>query len=180
MKRFVLFWDIMEHTLLILYQHSGTTYRSHLHRDWYVWKCWYGITTVHCTISQQSVYHIHIVAEAWNYILWSLDIKNREAFYWENVKWGDVMWCLPVFGSRTSINSFKDTGKLCFWMTVFFVIAVFLCSELSHVQSSLVSRVLRVSVTCMLSGGLDTGSSPCSVQSFYHINGYTARQVVTQ
>ena len=133
MKRFMLFWDIMQHTVLILYQHFGTTYRSHLHRDWLVWKCRQGVTILHCTISQKKLYHIHIVAEAWNYIIWSLDIKNQEAFYRENVKWGDVTRRLPVFGSRTSINFFKDRGKFCFWMTVFFIIAIFLCSELSHV-----------------------------------------------
>jgi len=57
-------------------------------------------------------------------------------------------------------------------MTVCFIIAdVFLCSELSHVQSSLISRVLRESVSRVLSGGQDTGSSPCSVLSFIILTG---------
>ena len=30
------------------------------------------------------------------YILWSLDIKNQEIFYRENIIWGDVLWVMPV------------------------------------------------------------------------------------
>lgn len=30
------------------------------------------------------------------YILWSLDIKNQEVFYHENINRGDVLWGMPV------------------------------------------------------------------------------------
>jgi hypothetical protein len=30
------------------------------------------------------------------YIHCSLDINNQEVLYWENDKWGDVLWSTPV------------------------------------------------------------------------------------
>ena len=30
------------------------------------------------------------------YFLWSLDIKNQEVFYHENINWGDFLWSVRV------------------------------------------------------------------------------------
>jgi hypothetical protein len=31
------------------------------------------------------------------YVLWSIDIKNQEAVYWENVNQGDVLQSMPLY-----------------------------------------------------------------------------------
>jgi hypothetical protein len=54
------------------------------------------------------------------YILWSLDIKNQEAFYQGNVNWGDVLQGMPVI-----VNNYTHKYEICIYVYIYIYIYIY-------------------------------------------------------